>query len=149
MKTGDRVRELDRQMSMIGRYFANARRGFRDSDMTGPQFFLLRTLRDEGPRTICRLADSMFLNQATVSNLVIPLDERGYVVKERDTSDRRLIRVAITSDGVTALEGIERDRFDRLENLLSGVNSGDLDEILRIMKVITSSLGSENPGEGV
>ena len=142
------LKDLDKQISVIGKHFADARRGFRDREISGPQFFLLRRLRDGGSDTISRLADRMGLNQATISNVVLSLHERGYVAKEKDTRDRRVTRVAISDAGARVLEDIEADRTGRMRRLFSHLTEDDLEELLRILKKLRLSLEEHSSPEG-
>jgi len=142
------IKALDKQISVIGKHFADARRGFRDREISGPQFFLLRRLRDGGPDTISGLADRMELNQTTISNVVLSLHESGYVAKEKDTRDRRVTRVAISDAGLRSLQDIETDRTERMRRLFSHLTEDDLEELLRILEKLRRSLEEQSTSEG-
>ncbi|MFP4200723.1 MAG: MarR family winged helix-turn-helix transcriptional regulator [Clostridia bacterium] len=136
----DLMLRLDREISIIGRYFADARREFRNGELSGPQFFLLRHLRDYGEENISALADSLGLNQATISNVVISLVRLGYVTREKGEDDRRVREVAITPRGWKAVDEVEADRLSHFETLFAVLEEDELRELLRIMGRLTLSL---------
>lgn len=136
----DLMVKLDREISIIGRYFADARRDFRNRELSGPQFFLLRRLRDDGAENISTLAEGLGLNQATISNVVMSLVRLGYVTREKGEGDRRVREVAITPRGREVVDEVEADRLTRLETLFAVLEEDELRELLRIMGQLTVTL---------
>jgi MarR family transcriptional regulator, organic hydroperoxide resistance regulator len=71
---------------------------------------LMRTLKriveNEGI-SVQELAESMGVHQSTVSNLVEKLKASGYVVKKRESSDRRIVSLYSTDAGKQSLTDAE------------------------------------------
>ena len=57
-----------------------------------------------GPRRITELAEYEGLAQPTMTLLVKRLEERGWVARERDAADGRVVLVSLTAAGAEALE---------------------------------------------
>lgn len=140
--------KLDREISIIGRYFADARRDFRNRELSGPQFFLLRRLRDDGAENISTLAEGLGFNQATISNVVISLVRLGYVTREKSEDDGRVREVAITQRGREVVGEVEADRLTRLQTLFAVLEEEELRELLRIMGQLTVTLRRDLMGGG-
>lgn len=95
---------------MISEIFDNLRRVFqavqehskrveRETGLTGPQAWTMRTLADYGPIKISDIARRMYLHVATVVGIVDRLEVRGFVRRTRDLKDRRVVHVELTEEG--------------------------------------------------
>lgn len=92
---------------LAGRVLASLRRIVRAIDLqsrqlvrshglTGPQALLLSELSQTGGATVGRLADSVSLSQATVTDILKRLEQRGLVVRTRSDTDKRCVQVRLT-----------------------------------------------------
>lgn len=66
--------------------------------LTYPQFLAMVVLAT-GERTVSGLGDELSLDSGTLSPLLRRLEERGLVVRRRDTDDERVVRVQLTTAG--------------------------------------------------
>jgi len=73
--------------------------------ITTPQLLVLRLLKKEGELAIGGISKGVHLSQATVTAIVDRLERRGFVARQRSSTDRRRVMVAITDDGVDILKG--------------------------------------------
>ena len=64
---------------------------------------VLATLRS-GPRRITDLAAGEFISQPGMTSLVSRLEDEGWVVRQPDASDGRVVNVAITKKGISTLD---------------------------------------------
>ena len=62
-----------------------------------------------GPRRITELAEIEGVAQPTMTLLVKRLEERGWIARERDPDDGRVVLVSLTEAGVTAIEELRAD----------------------------------------
>ncbi|MFO8059919.1 MAG: MarR family transcriptional regulator [Bacillota bacterium] len=134
------IRELDRLISTIGKHFTNARKGFRDHDVSGPQFFLLRHIAIEGPRNVSQVAEQFNLNQATVSNIVHFLHDKGLILRKSSPDDRRITLLEVTEAGRAIVEEIETERFEKFKQILEHLPPEDLAELVRIFSRLKTIL---------
>lgn len=72
--------------------------------LTGPQLVCLRELRESGAMTPSELARAVSLSNATITGILTRLEQRGLVTRERCTSDRRRVFVAMTEAGRKLVE---------------------------------------------
>lgn len=78
---------------------------------TSMQFAALFTLWKRGPLSQNLLGRLLAMDPPTVKGVVARLMARGLVVREKDASDARLLRVALTPAALAALPGwVERAR---------------------------------------
>jgi DNA-binding MarR family transcriptional regulator len=97
---------------------------------------LLVTLRDRGPTRITDLATGEHVAQPTMTTLVAKLAEQGWVERQPDPADRRVVNVAITPAGLSVLErAVElrdeafRRRLERLTPEQRAALAGALDAL--------------------
>jgi len=93
---------------------AHRRLRSRDSRVSGAigfaHFRLTGPLRRQGSLTASGLAAASDLSPATVSEMLDTLVEAGFVERQRDEDDRRIVRVALTPAGRKAFDA-KRARF--------------------------------------
>ncbi|MGE4578109.1 MAG: MarR family winged helix-turn-helix transcriptional regulator [Desulfuromonadales bacterium] len=68
-------------------------------NITGPQLGCLLALIDHGPLPTTVLAQKIYLSPSTVVGIVDRLEEKGLVVRQRSSRDRRQVQVAATEAG--------------------------------------------------
>ncbi len=84
---------------------------------------LLAVLDERGPLSQRQLADLTHVNPTIMVKLVDSLEQRGWVVRERNPEDRRSYALRLTVDGHTALTGLRHD-LDRGERLFTDALTG-------------------------
>jgi DNA-binding MarR family transcriptional regulator len=91
---------------------------------------------DGGPRRITELADREGLAQPTITLMVKRLLERGWVARERDASDGRVVLVSLTDDGAAVLEEVRADYRSALRDHLAAMS----DEQVAALVTATTAL---------
>jgi DNA-binding MarR family transcriptional regulator len=74
-----------------------------------------------GPQTIGQLATGLGVSQGWASRLVDEMERAGYVARERDPGDRRVVRVSLVPAAVERVEKAYRWRGDAVEAALEGM----------------------------
>jgi DNA-binding MarR family transcriptional regulator len=67
--------------------------------ITGPQLWALKTIFQHGGLPLGELSKAMLLHRSTVTGVVDRLEAKGYVERDRDPDDRRVIKVILTPAG--------------------------------------------------
>jgi DNA-binding MarR family transcriptional regulator len=91
-----------------------------DAGLTVPQYRMLSALSEGGQRS-ARLAERLAVRKPTVTALADGLIAAGYVARESEEGDRRIVRLSLTGAGQDALERAEAAYLARLEPLLAEV----------------------------
>ena len=78
-----------------------------------------------GPQTIGQLATGLGVSQGWASRLVDDMERAGYVARERDPGDRRVVRVSLAPAAVERVEKAYRWRGDAVEAALEGMPAGE------------------------
>lgn len=72
--------------------------------LTVPQLVVLKEVGAAGQIPIGQIARQVSLSQATITNIVDRLEQRGAIARKRAESDRRKVFVQLTSAGAELLE---------------------------------------------
>jgi len=70
-----------------------------DYEVTGPQLLCLQTLHEVGPLTTSALAEQIHLSSSTLVGIIDRMEKKGWLHRERSTSDRRVVTIDITAEG--------------------------------------------------
>lgn len=117
------------------RVYANA-----NQDLLGvtlKQLATLITLRDRGELPQQSLCDILHTTQNTVVAWLNELEGAGFVARIRDPDDRRKHNVAITDEGIAALDRAEAELRQIEDNVLGGLTT---DERTQLRKLLAKAL---------
>ena len=67
--------------------------------LTYPQYLVMVVLWEHGAHTVKSLADALQLDSSTLTPLLKRLQAAGWVSRERDGLDERVVRVSLTAEG--------------------------------------------------
>jgi len=85
---------------------------------------------DGGPRRITELADREGLAQPTITLMVKRLLERGWVARERDAADGRVVLVSLTDEGAAVLGEVRADYRSALSDHLAAMSDEQIAALL-------------------
>jgi DNA-binding MarR family transcriptional regulator len=94
-------------------------------------------LRDRGELPQQSLCDILHTTQNTVVAWLNELEEAGYVARIRDPDDRRKHNVAITDEGIAALDRAEAELRRIEDDVLGGLTT---DERTQLRKLLAKAL---------
>jgi DNA-binding MarR family transcriptional regulator len=67
--------------------------------ITGPQLWALKIVSLHAGLALGDLSRKMYLHPSTVTGVIDRLESKGYVVRDRDSADRRVVKVSLTRKG--------------------------------------------------
>lgn len=70
-----------------------------DYKLTGPQALILKEISSSNTITAGELANRVSLSQATITDIIKRIEQRGLVVRSRDNKDRRRVLISLTEQG--------------------------------------------------
>ena len=138
----DKSKEL---LSAITRINKLAHNGFRRKNMPNREFMLLKTIKylknnecnDDYSSKGVKASDlSKFLSitKPAISKLINTLEEKGYVERITDKSDRRVVYINITENGEKILEEETKMFEEFTQKIVAKMGEGDTDEMIRLFK---------------
>ncbi len=108
---------------------------FRQFGLTASQYNILRILRGEGsPLPSLEIAQRMIQAVPAITGLIDRLEAAGLVQRRRSTSDRRVVYVRITAQGLRLLERIDAPLMELHRSCLGHMTSEDLRTLIRLLE---------------
>ena len=112
--------------------------------ITPPQFDALVILDRAGDLTIGELSNRLYLAYSTTTDLVDRLERAGFVVRSRDTADRRVVLVKLQEKGKQVIERVLDARRAYLGVVLETLDEAERLQILKVLNLLHDRmLGTE------
>src|SRR3546814_1812197 len=89
------------------------------------------------------LASAVQFSQATVTNLVDRLEQRGFVARSRRERDRRQVWVSITAEGRAALSSAPDMMQDRFQSRFDNLPDWEQAMIVAMLERLTGLLNAD------
>lgn len=98
-----------------------------------------------GPRTPAELADAAGVTRATMTGLIDTLERDGYVRREPDPDDRRMMSVRLTPAGEKFLIGFLPGHFKAIARLMSPLTEAERRTLVTLLGKIQQQAAALNP----
>ena len=82
-----------------------------------------------GPVRLTELAGALGLDPSSVSRQVAALERAGLVAREKDPTDQRAVRLALTERGTQAVAALQAARAEALAALTPGWTPTEIDDL--------------------
>ena len=99
-----------------------------DFEITTPQFLALVVLKDKPGITMGELCERLFLACSTATDLIDRMEKNGYLDRNRDPEDRRVIRLSITGKGKDIISQVINARRRYVESILAQLTQEEIDQ---------------------
>ena len=104
------------------------------STLTLEQFWLLRQLWRQGPMTIGELATALGITPGSVTIACKRLEKDGYVTRDRQAQDERIVRVSLTSEANEILVAWLARRREVFAQFLGRLEPGEQVDLMRMIE---------------
>lgn len=105
-----------------------------DFEITTPQFLTLVVLKDKPGITMGELCERLYLACSTATDLIDRMEKNGYLERNRDPDDRRVIRLSITEKGQNIIDQVINARRRYVESILSQLTQEEIDQLERSLE---------------
>lgn len=128
--------ELEEVARQLYRRMAAAWNKFDEKGMTAPQGYILEKLEQEGPLKVSQMAEALSYSAGAITTLSDKLIASGYVERNRDEADRRVVYLSITEEGRQVLGAIREQRKVNINTFFGALTDEDIHHLIRIYKDI-------------
>ena len=111
-----------------------------EAQLTGTQIHALLSLGHDGPLTMGELARRVGVTEKTITGLVDRLEGDGYVARERDPGDRRVVRARLTGKGARVQRELDAHIQEKLSLALGLLDPPDRKALFRILERLVQRL---------
>lgn len=109
-------------------------------DITPEQFGVLARLRVQQGMSQTQLGDRMLKDRHNMARILNLLEERGYIERRPDSTDRRIYRIYITRSGSSIQEQLVPIFIQHLNELLEGVLDRDQRAVRKMLERIVGNI---------
>lgn len=118
----------------------------KDFDITPPQFNALLVLVYQGNITMGELCRRLYLASSTVTDLIDRMEAGDLVARERDTGDRRVIRLRVLDRGHALVGEVMAARLRYLSAVMDKVDQRHKDSLVEALSCLHSVMTEERVG---
>ncbi len=114
-----------------------------DNGLSIMEFRILRTLNNNGPQPMIKLAEANMITQGWVTNIVDKLEEKGLVHRLRSQDDRRVINILVTDRGRSFFKEIKELHENFIIETLDFLSPEDMDKVKCILARVEEQIASK------
>lgn len=116
--------------------------------VTPSQYNVLRILRGSHPDALTcgEIGDRLVTPGPDVTRLLDRLEDRGWVERERDTGDRRVVRSRITDEGLEVLADLDEPVGEWLRQQLGHLDDDGLGRMIEVLEAARKPLVADSGG---
>jgi DNA-binding MarR family transcriptional regulator len=120
---------------------------FEDEELTFSQWTTLVALHDGHISTAGDLARNICHDAGSLTRLVDQMEKRGFVVRQRSETDRRVVTLALTPRGRAVVEALAPRVMNFWNKLLAGFSHAEIDILIALLTrlVIAADTSKRGP----
>lgn len=111
-----------------------------DVPLTPEQFMLIDLLWNHGEMTQQQLADQLHKDKNSVTQLVDAIERKGFVVRQRNSNDRRSNTLVLTEKAELLKLDAKRKGILILDRMLNGISEEELRSFLTTLRKLSDNM---------
>jgi DNA-binding MarR family transcriptional regulator len=119
---------------------------FADADFTFSQWVVLMAVRDGIADTCGEIARHMDHDTGAITRLVDQLEERGFLVRRRSTTDRRVVHLEITQAGKALTKSLMPRLIEFWNDVLEGFSAEEAAQLISLLTRLLARIEGQ-PGQ--
>lgn len=136
MKTTDAISLISKIKEKVNRFILSEMAEQGIQDLATSHGDIIYALYNNSRMTMAEIAKKIGKDKSTVTALVDKLVRNGYVAKERDVTDSRIVHVTLTAKGEQLKPAFEHISRRMLDAFYADVTEAEKKELLRILMKI-------------
>ena len=89
--------------------------------------------KDKTALSVTELSNLLQITPAGVTHLINPLEETGYIERQQDPNDRRIVLIGLTDKGTQVAEALISEVQENLIGLVNHLGEEDSKTLIRLM----------------
>lgn len=115
-----------------------------DDGMHGKKFVLCFIADKESNVQPSEIVRKMHVSPARVAQTLNGMEEKGWIIREVDKTDRRKVLISATPEGIDLAKAHMQSKVEATSRMLRGLGEADAKEYVRIMGRLTKLMAAEN-----
>ncbi|MDN4076099.1 MarR family winged helix-turn-helix transcriptional regulator [Fictibacillus terranigra] len=114
--------------------------------LTIDQQMTLSYIKRFGSCTTTELAEAFCVNKSAITAIVTRLNEKGYIHRDRDEKDRRIVYLRLTEEGEKVFQWADEKVFEVVSPYLKIFSEEEIETFLKLYEKL-ASVSNEGAGE--
>jgi DNA-binding MarR family transcriptional regulator len=131
--------------TLMQEMWAYERNFFTRGDISFPQLWALTFLYQRESCTMRELSRALHTRESTTSGLVDRMARTGLLKRQRDKTDRRVVRAAITVKGRSAMQELQKQRRVAFVEIFKRLSATDRFRWLEIVEKLVREMAPDKP----
>jgi DNA-binding MarR family transcriptional regulator len=115
--------------------------GAAGEDVTLPQYRALVVLASRGPQRVVDLAGVLDVTASTATRMCDRLARKGLVQRQRSSTDRRTVRVRLSSAGRDLVTAVTQRRRREVQAIVERMPPADRDRLVTTLRLFADAAG--------
>ncbi|MBO8157714.1 MAG: MarR family transcriptional regulator [Bacillaceae bacterium] len=98
------------------------------------EFAVLELLYHKGPQPLKHISGQLLLVKGGVTYVVDKLEKKGYLIRELNREDRRIVLAKLTEKGRKTMANIFPGHAENLHRAFRGLTSDEKKQVIRLLK---------------
>jgi len=134
------VSRFQHSLIYLNRIFMSEMMKHMDSQVTSTQMFMLHYIQESGICRLTALAEKLDVKPSAVTVMIERLAKSGYVTRESDPADRRVILVRLTQAGEDVIAYAHQRREEIIAKYMESLSQEEKEQVTNIMeKLVTAA----------
>lgn len=113
--------------------------------LSASQLHCILVLHEMGPLPPSQIAKHIMVNSSTVTGVIDRLQNKGFLQRVRNSTDRRVITISLTEAGEQLAMHAPLPIQAQMVEGLKGLPNHERDQIIQSLKTLTGMLDTQNP----
>lgn len=115
-------------------------------DLTSSQMKVLIGFAEKESFTMTELSIAHSVSVSTMTSMVDRLIQNGFLKRDKDDNDRRIVRVCLTAKGNKMVRHLMKVRMNALESFLFELNDNEIKRFLQSIETVACFLSKAKQG---
>jgi DNA-binding MarR family transcriptional regulator len=144
MNNSEVIKEFDALIQLISRTFHSSGAAYLSGlDVTMQQFIVMKLIGEKERPRMTDLADDLGVTLGNMTTMVERLIKHGYILRQDDPEDRRIVRVHLTAEGKNLIRKADERKKKTMEMILSKLSREDRQSLFKIMEKLVQAINQE------
>ena len=103
-------------------------------DITNNDMHIIEAIGIDEPRSMSMVAKSLYVTMGTLTTNMNSLEEKGYIVRERSNTDKRVVLVVLTDKGRRAFFHHRDFHKKMIRSAVKGLDENEMKAFIKCLK---------------
>jgi DNA-binding MarR family transcriptional regulator len=134
------IQSIVENLVKLQRPSPNIWKGF---DLSHAQVGMLFLLSYHQHSSVNETADYLGISKSAISQLADPLVQKGFISRDNDPKDRRIVRLSLTVKGRQMLKKLAKHKYDRVRAAIEQLDDNDVAKLYELHQKMMSKLSKK------